>query len=278
MSSNNDNDMTSTSCTSCTNAADMMNMINEIDLSRVSRRVAKDHPEWAQERVDAAVVEYRKYLCMVKAGYSNLSPCLDVDEVWHAHILFTVDYMNDCNKVFGFFLHHVPFDEEAPEQEKEQQARGYRRTVVAYRKLFGELPPSQVWGTRSHHAGTCACMDVRMAGKCGGCMDVRMAGKCGGCMDVRMAGKCGGCMDVRMAAEAVLLAQGQQSSVTEEVLQENNMEVQAANSSAPIIVTLENLPEQVNELVQAANKDADADVLADADMEHCPQLVSSVTA
>jgi hypothetical protein len=155
--------MSSINAIAITNTAEMMDVINQIDLSRVSRQVAKEHPEWTQGRLDAAIAEYRKFLCLVKAGHNNISPCLDVDEIWHAHILFTMDYVRDCNKVFGFYMHHNPLDDEEEERQEtedsgsvELQSQGFHNTFVAYQQVFGALPPAAVWGTTGLEDDLCA--------------------------------------------------------------------------------------------------------------------------
>jgi hypothetical protein len=157
--------MSSINAIAITNTAEMMDVINQIDLSRVSRRVAKEHPEWTQARLDAAIAEYRKFLCLVKAGHNNISPCLDVDEIWHAHILFTMDYVRDCNKVFGFYVHHNPLDDEEEEQQEtedsesvELQSEGFHNTFVAYQQVFGVLPPAAIWGTNGQEDASSACV------------------------------------------------------------------------------------------------------------------------
>jgi hypothetical protein len=37
----------------------------------------------------------------------------DVDEVWHAHILFARKYAADCEALCGCFIHHQPNSEAA---------------------------------------------------------------------------------------------------------------------------------------------------------------------
>ena len=36
-------------------------------------------------------------------------PCKLVDELWHAHILDTRAYRDDCYRIFGFFYDHYPY-------------------------------------------------------------------------------------------------------------------------------------------------------------------------
>ena len=57
---------------------------------------------------------YIKFLALHKTLWSfNLSftiiPNRLIDEFWHAHILDTEKYMEDCNKIFGKYFHHFPY-------------------------------------------------------------------------------------------------------------------------------------------------------------------------
>lgn len=35
-------------------------------------------------------------------------PNKQIDEMWHEHILDTRKYSDDCQTVFGYYLHHTP--------------------------------------------------------------------------------------------------------------------------------------------------------------------------
>ena len=35
---------------------------------------------------------------------------LGVDAIWHTHLLYTAEYANFCQQVFGQFIHHTPCD------------------------------------------------------------------------------------------------------------------------------------------------------------------------
>jgi hypothetical protein len=65
----------------------------------------------------------------------SLSKTLDV--FWHAHLNFSFEYMNFCNKVFGpnQFLHHLPSDKRDKVKEEALQRRyDYTRTILE--KMF----------------------------------------------------------------------------------------------------------------------------------------------
>lgn len=81
------------------------------DLSVVMARVSREHADWSPDRLAQAELDYRAYLAKGKLdGSVKHIPSKDVDEVWHAHILFTKQYHRDCDDYFGFYFHHVPFE------------------------------------------------------------------------------------------------------------------------------------------------------------------------
>jgi hypothetical protein len=109
------------------------------DLDAVRDRVAAQHVMPAAV-VDDAVLEYRKFMSLV---FELRRPAMfspEVDEVWHAHILFTRDYTQLCQGVFGGYLHHDPFVAGHPRPDLQAAWAKFER---AYRTLFGE--PSYLW-------------------------------------------------------------------------------------------------------------------------------------
>jgi len=65
-------------------------------------------------------------------------PSKEVDAFWHAHILDTMKYAEDCEEIFGYFLHHFPYlglrgGEDAARQEQADQ-----ETQRLYQQEFGE--------------------------------------------------------------------------------------------------------------------------------------------
>lgn len=57
-------------------------------------------------------MRYREFLqyCKDNPG-AHRPPAKDVDEYWHAQILDTKKYREDCLKFFGYFLDHVPAED-----------------------------------------------------------------------------------------------------------------------------------------------------------------------
>src|SRR3954465_1534677 len=66
---------------------------------------------WTEEHAASVEAAYRTYLSMLARHQQDAEEIMvstDVDEFWHAHILHTRKYAEDCDKVFGAFIHHEP--------------------------------------------------------------------------------------------------------------------------------------------------------------------------
>ena len=65
---------------------------------------------WSREYVERMEVAYKRYLTLLaKFPEETIAPTKDVDKFWHAHILDTMKYAEDCERTFGYFLHHFPY-------------------------------------------------------------------------------------------------------------------------------------------------------------------------
>ena len=113
-------------------------MVDKLDLSNIRRRLLK---EWPLARVDIAMEEYRKFLIMICCDV-KVSPCPDVDKVWHEHLLHTHQYAKDCHAVLGRFLHHTPSTGSI--EEAQVRSRTYQAMLNSYRTLFRQEPHT-IW-------------------------------------------------------------------------------------------------------------------------------------
>lgn len=96
---------------------------------------------WNQKYIKRTVEEYKKFMYL-GAVYKNIAPPDPIDQVWHQHILYTIDYKIFCEKFMGFFLHHNP------ERYTKPNPNGvdvYSLTLEYYRKEFGQEPPTDIW-------------------------------------------------------------------------------------------------------------------------------------
>ncbi len=65
-------------------------------------------PPMNEEAIENALRRYKLFLLQRKRDPGNrLVPPLDIDRVWHAHILQTEQYQEDCKRYLGWFLNHA---------------------------------------------------------------------------------------------------------------------------------------------------------------------------
>jgi hypothetical protein len=109
-------------------------------MTLVCRRAEKDAAMPGGVVTDAEV-EYRKYMTLpLFGGGTHAMFSAEVDEIWHAHLLFSRNYMQFCQDVFGFFLHHEPTTEK---RDEGNLRHAWTRFADHYEALFGEL--SYLW-------------------------------------------------------------------------------------------------------------------------------------
>jgi hypothetical protein len=89
--------------------------------------------------------ELKRYLvvCAInRAGYEMTGP---VDKLWHTFLLFTREYAQFCDTVAGYFIHHVPKEEQAQKSGSYSSTNSYKRFLEEYEVIFHEQPPAHVW-------------------------------------------------------------------------------------------------------------------------------------
>jgi hypothetical protein len=101
----------------------------------VIRRYAREHhvsPQQAEELFRETLKWLYLCGCATREGFAcALTPELGrLDEMWHTFLLFTRPYADFCERYIGFFLHHVPTeDEEAGEGGGRVRARAAQAAV-----------------------------------------------------------------------------------------------------------------------------------------------------
>lgn len=119
------------------NNQDLWKRIIALDLADVKRRLCDSEGEgWSPEVADLVEQRYKRFLYLGEQLDFPAVPTRDIDTMFHAHILHTRQYMADCDRLFGHYIHHTP----APAGAKEnlEMRRQFDRTEAAYRETFGE--------------------------------------------------------------------------------------------------------------------------------------------
>nr|VFK16557.1 MAG: hypothetical protein BECKLPF1236B_GA0070989_109713 [Candidatus Kentron sp. LPFa] len=113
--------------------------IQETDFSFVREKTSRYIEHETTERFRHAECEFKKFLTLVKFGQGPLAiPSSAVDEIWHAFILYTPQYRQFCEEVFGFFVDHQPNSVETP-----VPTSAISNFYAEYEKHFGQ--PDPIW-------------------------------------------------------------------------------------------------------------------------------------
>ncbi|RYC66258.1 glycine-rich domain-containing protein [Spirosoma sordidisoli] len=112
-----------------------------------------------RDKADEIELWYKRFLFLLaKYPEKNIVPTKSVDKFWHQHILDTRKYAHDCEKTFGYFIHHFPYFGMRGDEDMENLKKAFSDTIELYTIEFGESP----LGMRTR----CCCQDCH--GRCMG--------------------------------------------------------------------------------------------------------------
>ena len=125
---------------------EMLKKAQTLSLDQVFKRAVSP----SSTNLDLLKREYQRFLVLafIASNSSEKFPCRPppmIDDVWHAHILFTRQYESDCKLVGGHFLHHTP--EIVRNEDKEQHFHDGVYLLKKYREYFNEDAPTVIWPT-----------------------------------------------------------------------------------------------------------------------------------
>ncbi len=109
--------------------------------------VLREEMQWEEGFAILAIQEYKKFMLLSSLYPSLMTPSVHVDTVWHLHLLYTRSYQRFCAEALDCkFLHHEP--SKGGEDEEGYFKGLYQDTLAKYDELFGEPPPTEIWGKR----------------------------------------------------------------------------------------------------------------------------------
>ena len=121
----------------------MTEAIEALDLGPIKFKLMdpQEGEGWSREFVEHFETQYKRYLTLVaKYPREAIAPAKEVDRFWHAHILDTRKYIDDCERVFGFYLHHFPYFGLRGADDAAALAGAGERTRELYVAEFGAAP------------------------------------------------------------------------------------------------------------------------------------------
>ena len=112
-----------------------LSLVDRLDFSKINNKLV-NYYGWNEETVKIANGLYKKWLAL-HICYPDLAmaPSELIDEYWHMHILDTRKYMEDCQLLFGYYLHHYPYF--GLEGDKENLNKGFELTRRLFKYHFG---------------------------------------------------------------------------------------------------------------------------------------------
>jgi hypothetical protein len=123
-------------------------------LAAASRR-AQLRLGWSESRRRSVELAYRRFLALIAvdpSGHYGMAQG-DVDELWHEHILDTVDYQAMCRTVFGRMIHHCPIAKGRGPADPPLYAT---TTLPALRRMFG-VRAGAIWPAAAATEGFSKC-------------------------------------------------------------------------------------------------------------------------
>ena len=141
------------------NANDLFNSVMQLDLEPIKTKLmhGPSGEGWSLEKANAVEKEYRRFLCLMKMyPDEDTAPLVDVDTFWHYHILDTMKYAADCEKAFGYFLHHYPYVGMGDEDDQQFRLDSGDRMRELYEATFGDAYPGTVAAAEAASDGVAA--------------------------------------------------------------------------------------------------------------------------
>jgi len=161
----------------------VVSAINALDLDPIKLKLMdpEEGHGWSREYVDRVELAYRRYLTLlVKFPEETIAPSKDVDKFWHGHILDTMKYAEDCESVFGYFLHHFPYFGMRGEEDAVNLRDASERMHSIYEREFGESTPANAAWCMAAQKASAWCMAAQKASAW--CMVARPTASSAWCM------------------------------------------------------------------------------------------------
>lgn len=95
---------------------------------------------WTTKHANAVVKEFDRFM-ILKSIDDDISPCYDVDTLWHQVILDTGFYYKYCMDKFGKIIPHYPQNS----KDIVKRTQRFAKTLQLYESIFKTAPPTAIW-------------------------------------------------------------------------------------------------------------------------------------
>ena len=152
--------MTSTPDTE--NAEETKAAVLSSDFACVVRSLSRDFGDkWGTDSIETLVEEYKRFFALMILAPFPVVPSPRIDKAWHAHILVTRRYMDDCSRLAGKYIHHLPATEmEDSNKQRSKMKDDFAQTLQLYKDLWGEDPNPWCWSPKSDYDFQLPCLCI----------------------------------------------------------------------------------------------------------------------
>lgn len=124
-----------------------------VDLLRAWQRADDRRADWTADTAKKAICRYVRFLLLAARHPGEaLAPTVDIDVMWHLHMLAPRAYVQDCQALFGDVLDHDGGFGKA-EGEVPALMRTFDRTAALWQDAYGEpyVPDAGCGSTKCWH-------------------------------------------------------------------------------------------------------------------------------
>jgi len=116
-----------------------INKLKQLDLRAIAYELmySSEDEKWTFEQTNRAIRHYSMFLFLINLyPERKLVPTKEIDRVWHHHILDTMKYAEDCEMLFGRFIHHFPYFGKRGKADKKNVCTAFRETQKLFQQHF----------------------------------------------------------------------------------------------------------------------------------------------
>lgn len=114
--------------------------LKQLDLRAIAYELMNSSAgeKWTFEQTNRAIYHYSMFLYLINLYPDRkLVPTEEIDRVWHHHILDTMKYAEDCEILFGRFIHHFPYFGKRGKVDKSNLNAAFNQTQLLFMEHFG---------------------------------------------------------------------------------------------------------------------------------------------
>ena len=116
-----------------------INKLMQLDFEPIAYRLINSNEEkLSLEQTNQMISRYLMFLLLIYLyPNSKIVPSKGIDRVWHYHITDTIKYAEDCEMLFGQFIHHFPYFGKRGEIDRGNLQTAFEQTQVLFQEHFG---------------------------------------------------------------------------------------------------------------------------------------------